>query len=225
MSCYVLVFTVTRLILFSNEEHDMPRNLVFVCSDKYHLTGAYRAVVVKPQDFQWEHLSYHAADADLLLSDLDRMQERSLSYTGMSFSLQIIIENYIRIENTWVEKLMRLEKWQYYLLLAAGEKKGLVLRMTLRSSSYATVALRELTKRSSLLTQQRLALTPTKSLLPGSTHSTIIHLGWLSSCECDQYMISEDWASLMMKSPRRCKLYILIKSECGRIMYYRWKGV
>ncbi|CAG0888856.1 unnamed protein product [Darwinula stevensoni] len=106
--------------------------------EKYHLTGAYRALVVKPQGFQWEHISYHEADANLLLSDLDRLRGRSLAYQG-------------------------------------GERRGLVLRMTLRSSSYATVALRELTKRSSLLTQQRLALTPTKSLLPESGHATIIH--------------------------------------------------
>lgn len=93
---------------------------------QYSLSGAYRRVIEMPQDFQWSIREYTTGYEHLLPTDLDLLRERQAEQQGT-------------VEMSGGNEAKATE----------GEGirgKALCLEFTLRSSTYATMFLRELTK-------------------------------------------------------------------------------
>ncbi|XP_074328781.1 multisubstrate pseudouridine synthase 7-like [Apium graveolens] len=123
------------------------------------MTGAYRTVFQKPQDFKWEMLSY--IDENIPLAETDLDVNRNLVKEDMDHAKEVVkhqnncniqsVRNDVIVptdtdepENNMKAKLHNQES----LPSSHEEQKAIKMSFTLPSSCYATMAIRELLKTS-----------------------------------------------------------------------------
>ncbi|KAG0254418.1 multisubstrate pseudouridine synthase 7 [Actinomortierella ambigua] len=97
----------------------------------YSLTGSYRYILAKPENVEWEVVRYNDADLPLTWTDLDRLEGKTGNPPGV-----VVDANNGQPEEGGAEQNAA----------GRGMYLALILHLTLKSSQYATMAIREVCK-------------------------------------------------------------------------------
>ncbi|KAG5316505.1 PUS7 synthase, partial [Acromyrmex insinuator] len=103
---------------------------------KYSLSGAYRNILEIPTNLSWKIMHYENKHDDLILSDIDEMRKHTSPQDKSSKSITF----------TFIRNIYFKNNSNYNDLFSDGKNKALIIEMCLKSSSYATMALREILK-------------------------------------------------------------------------------
>lgn len=126
--------------------------------DFYSLPGAYRKIVVKPWNFAYKLIEYNDPN-QVNFSFTTLKYEKSIFYAEIVFFQDLILSD---LDLMWKKSLPEVEQ------SPNGTKfTAVILEMSLPSSTYATMALREAMKRDTSKSAQR-SLTDAHNLKFGS---------------------------------------------------------